>query len=563
MSTKTLLKRLALGTVVAVSAGVLSVVSTTSAHANILSGKNIYDNSTDGTSDAVNSQGLVGSSVSNGVLAQTATILAGGKIAVGGYSGTAATAQNITVSGGTFSKVSNTGTGAVTPTITAPANTTATADAAAAGKTNTINALATPNSGSTSMTITIYDGSTSTSPVAVIVVAVDSTNQYNVFSAAKSTVYWGTGSSTDTATADATSSNYSVADGGTVKGYITLKDGYGNPLTSAAKALLTITTTADSYVDASTSTKGSNNVAYVATAVSTAFNIQQKTAHAGVAATVTIAINGTVFATKTATIAGEVASIKVTPSGFVAKTGGSNNSLTAPVASYAFYDGAGNKVYKDSSATTAVSSTLGSVVSNLSVSQAPSDSATGGYLAPTCASSGKATGLKLQVVNPSGTIVTSNAFDLYCGGSADTYKAAFDTSKYSLGGLATLTITFYDSKGNLANGYDAITGSNKITVANAPGSSYVTAPATGDLAQSGLGTKTYQFPVTVVDGSYQAVISVPDVNSGATGANQTVAYTVATGGTSLNDVLKGIVSLIASINKQIAALAKLVAPKKK
>jgi len=42
---------------------------------------------------------------------------------------------------------------------------------------------------------------------------------------------------------------------------------------------------------------------------------------------------------------------------------------------------------------------------------------------------------------------------------------------------------------------------------------------------------------------------------------QTLSYTIADGSTSLNDVLKGIVSLIASINKQIAALAKLVAKK--
>ena len=48
---------------------------------------------------------------------------------------------------------------------------------------------------------------------------------------------------------------------------------------------------------------------------------------------------------------------------------------------------------------------------------------------------------------------------------------------------------------------------------------------------------------------------------GVSGSAQTVAYSIADGSTSLNDVLKGIVSLIASINKQIAALAKLVSKK--
>jgi hypothetical protein len=59
----------------------------------------------------------------------------------------------------------------------------------------------------------------------------------------------------------------------------------------------------------------------------------------------------------------------------------------------------------------------------------------------------------------------------------------------------------------------------------------------------------------------QLLVSFPTVNA-ADGANQTVTYTIKSGQTSLNDVLKGIVSLIASINKQIAALAKLVTKKK-
>jgi hypothetical protein len=50
--------------------------------------------------------------------------------------------------------------------------------------------------------------------------------------------------------------------------------------------------------------------------------------------------------------------------------------------------------------------------------------------------------------------------------------------------------------------------------------------------------------------------------SGATTKSATTAYTVTSGGTSLEDVLKAIVSLIASINKQIAALQKALLKKK-
>jgi hypothetical protein len=62
----------------------------------------------------------------------------------------------------------------------------------------------------------------------------------------------------------------------------------------------------------------------------------------------------------------------------------------------------------------------------------------------------------------------------------------------------------------------------------------------------------------VVPGSYNAIVSFPTVNAVA-GSNQSVAYTVtAPNSVSNADVLKSIVALIASINKQIQALQKLI-----
>jgi hypothetical protein len=58
-----------------------------------------------------------------------------------------------------------------------------------------------------------------------------------------------------------------------------------------------------------------------------------------------------------------------------------------------------------------------------------------------------------------------------------------------------------------------------------------------------------------IPGKYQALVSFPTLTSPA--ATQTVAYEISGGaGVSNADVLKAIVSLIASINKQIAALQK-------
>ena len=72
-----------------------------------------------------------------------------------------------------------------------------------------------------------------------------------------------------------------------------------------------------------------------------------------------------------------------------------------------------------------------------------------------------------------------------------------------------------------------------------------------------MGAKTYKFVVGSTEGSYQMTVSTPAY--AATGVvDVTVPYKISTGSASVTnaDVLKAIVSLIASINKQIAALQK-------
>jgi hypothetical protein len=116
-----------------------------------------------------------------------------------------------------------------------------------------------------------------------------------------------------------------------------------------------------------------------------------------------------------------------------------------------------------------------------------------------------------------------------------------------------------DAKGQLANAYDLVGNGALITIAGAPNATAVTIPAATDKPDTGAGTKTYQFVVSTTEGDFQAVVSVPDVNT-LNGKNQSVAYSVkSAAGTVTNaEVLKSIVSLIASINKQIQALQKLI-----
>ena len=90
-----------------------------------------------------------------------------------------------------------------------------------------------------------------------------------------------------------------------------------------------------------------------------------------------------------------------------------------------------------------------------------------------------------------------------------------------------------------------------------------TAPdhATAIKFDSGAGTKTFRFTVGKDEGKSNVVVSIPVINSmDLGGANLAVGYEVksATATVSNADVLKSIVALIASINKQIQALQKLI-----
>ncbi len=83
------------------------------------------------------------------------------------------------------------------------------------------------------------------------------------------------------------------------------------------------------------------------------------------------------------------------------------------------------------------------------------------------------------------------------------------------------------------------------------GGTMVRASLAADLFTGGV--RTYKAQATTA-GKFNAVVSI----GGSTTTSATAAYTVTGGDSSNADVLKAIVSLIASINKQIQALQKLI-----
>jgi hypothetical protein len=142
---------------------------------------------------------------------------------------------------------------------------------------------------------------------------------------------------------------------------------------------------------------------------------------------------------------------------------------------------------------------------------------------------------------------------LTCAGGLATYAISMDKASYKVGEVATLTITAKDSSGNAVNDFTAFDDDTHIVTPG--GGSLVKAVADTDAFAAGV--KTYQIQMTTA-GAFNVVVNLP----GSTTKSATAAYTVTSGGTSLEDVLKAIVSLIASINKQIAALQKALLKKK-
>jgi hypothetical protein len=144
------------------------------------------------------------------------------------------------------------------------------------------------------------------------------------------------------------------------------------------------------------------------------------------------------------------------------------------------------------------------------------------------------------------------------------YKASLDKASYVPGEIATLTISATDSKGQLPFDVDSSGAGNDLGASGAdavaislPALTAVTAPTNTD--EFVAGKKTYKFTVGTTEGSFSGVVDLPLYNGTPYAQTaQTVSYKVALSSTaiSLADVLKAIVSLIASINKQIAALQK-------
>ena len=411
----------------------------------------------------------------------------------------------------------------------------------------------------------------------VTVTVVASTLGFGVVSAANSTVYYGTAADTtiDTSTTDASSSNSQKADTSVIEGTIDLFDGYDNAVT-ASTGLITCTVTGGAVCNLDT-TAGTIAAGSAATDFSTHtqsniyFSVAQGTEGIAASGTLTIKYNDATIAAKSFLITGTVAKINVT-SVNIGRTG----DTSAANFTVALTDAAGNAVYA-SSGISVDPLTLNEAVTAVTVSTHPTNSTTAGVGTFQCSGSAGAgmttNGAKamprLKMLNAANVYVYSTPFEALCGGDAVSFTASLDKASYTPGSVATLTLGFKDTKGNNVNDFFTITAgdatgliANIVTYVGSPGT-VVTASATADKPTAGV--KTYQFIVGTTEGDFNMVVDAPYVRSvnnglGLSQGKITVPYSIksSTSAVSNADVLKSIVALIASINKQIQALQKLI-----
>ena len=352
--------------------------------------------------------------------------------------------------------------------------------------------------------------------------------------------------------------------------YVSLVDAYAAAVTGGT---LTATVTGGkvNVVPAYSTVSGDNYAATTAfdSATATSRNyvlVTQPTADTAGSSTVTITYNGTVVGTKTINWAGDVASIAVDPAnsatvignGVSSNTSGTSYALNVV---YVYKDAAGNVL---SGLTPTLVDATGSMIgASLSTSSETTitvpQSSSLGYGASTINHPGGtatanfgAGSYRIQVLNSAGTAVKSQVVNVTVASTTThTFSASFDKASYAPGDIATLTIEAKDSGGRLMP-----TGKTLPGLVISTGSGLVVTGTACDSASTfKAGIKKCTYAVGNTAGSYSWSVAL---TSGSSQDPVIGSVKVVDGAVSNAEVLKSIVALIASINKQIAALQKLI-----
>jgi len=570
MSTKTMKQRIALVAVSALTAGLFSVVSTpvayaadiaaegTVAEANLLVAGSVCNatSAAAGTPKALDGTNTDTSPFETTATGKVLTVPLGGVLNV-----TVGDTDIVTIEGplavtnlttdGADINVQTIVNGKVT--ITAPAN-----DAIF-----TVNAI---GIGTASMFVGTAAGTVSTlaNTITVNIVAACSSTS---FSASKSSV----SASTDGTLAAAATANVDAAvTAGAGDNIYVLVDGdnaydsnllTGTYMVSATNgALVSISQTAGTAP-----LKGSGSVITDSTDADGSIMIRVSPASesAGGTTVLTVTHNAVAVTTKTLTFLGEATKITaVASSGTVGTTGNNSTGLIV----FTLTDAAGRSVPGDisldsltaSARTPAITEGKDATISaavptNVTAAAAafPTPGTTSGVEGFDCTSAGGtgSTTLTLKHTQAVTGASISTTVTAKCAGGVDTYTVSTDKASYAIGEIATITITAKDSTGAAVSDATTVGAADIVSFG---GGTMVKAAAAADTFTGGV--RTYKAQATT-SGTFNAVVSI----TGGTTTSATASYKVASdGGVTNAQVLQSIVALIASINKQIQALQKLI-----
>ena len=523
----------------------------------------------------------------------TAVVFAGAKIA---WSATGAATTGVGVSavatGGTLSGIESYANGAaVTGTVLSGDASTAWVNAPSANVTHLGGIFNITAAVGSTATISFYNGAAVDGTSSATAGDLMGTITFTVAAASASGTY---AASTSTVTTQAPVAKGTVAAGtnafdntdriangsvGII--YIELDDAYTANITGGVVAVNATNSATVAVADAAGDTGAE---AYAATssfstlAAATAemyVYVNQPVANTAGSTTVTITHNGVNVGTKTLNWSGDIASISIlssTKSSFAngvtqadCTAGAPSIAGTAGNVVYSVRDAAGNAVTLATSPT--VTGATGALLGATITSGTSGTAANGcvrqtsalGYgaatmIVPATTLQGAGT-FKLRVQNAAGVNIDSAAFNAtVSNGSTNKFVASWDKASYAPGELAKLTIKALDENGNSMAAGNVNTG---LALSVASGFTAVGTACEATTLMDSAGEISCQYAAGNTEGAYSFSVDLTTATpqSATVGA---IAVKATTATVSNADVLKSIVALIASINKQIQALQKLI-----
>ena len=330
-----------------------------------------------------------------------------------------------------------------------------------------------------------------------------------------------------------------------------LRDGLGEAVTDTA-SYLNVSATGGCTISGTTTDLSSTSTSIVVTSGITNKVIKLFTAGAAAnTCTVTASYNGVVVATKTVVFKGDGASV----AGVLMDYAIGDASTAAGY--YNVLDAAGSRI---AGVTSAVAVELTGSMIGAAISFATSTGSSTAAVVTIDAVGGStfsgAGTFKIRVTNNAGAFITSPAISMLVSRSADKYTLALDKASYSPGQIMTVTIGAKDSAGRIIPDGTALAASaSALSFTLAGASALAAAPVYTDTSENGVWT--YKYIAGTITGDWAANLGLSGI---VTDTAKQSAYSIKSSSTEVTnaEVLKSIVALIASINKQIQALQKLI-----